>query len=88
MMNEVISYLKMNGDTPISAKSLGRIFGHTDITIRRIINQARLEGVPICSSSKGYYYSECREDINRTVASLMHRITSIQNAVNGLVSNL
>lgn len=87
-MNEIVEYIITRGDEPISAKNLSKIFGCPDVTIRRFINQARLEGYPICSCGKGYYYSNSKEDINRTIASLMHRITSIQNAVNGLASNL
>lgn len=83
-MNEVIEYIVKNGKKLVTAKELGNMFSLSGIEIRHIINEARSNGCPICSCRKGYYYSEDVEDIKRTVASLTHRITSIQHAVNGL----
>ena len=60
-MYDVIEYIIMYGEEPQSAKKLSQAFGYPDATIRRFINQARLEGIPICSCSKGYYYSESKE---------------------------
>ena len=53
--------------------------------IGRKINEARSEGVPICSCDSGYYYSSDKAEILKTVESLMHRTMAIEKAVSGLV---
>lgn len=84
-MNErVIEYIKSNGGMPVSSCKLSKMFGVSDVQIRKIINIARGNGCPICTNPNGYYYSESCTDIQKTIDSLNHRIQGIQNAVNGL----
>lgn len=87
-MNNVIELIISSKDKPISSSKLCEIFGVSGIEIRRIINAARCEGCPICSCHKGYYYSENPEDINRTIATLQHRVDKIQSAIKGLSMTL
>jgi biotin operon repressor len=87
-MHEVINYIVTNKGNVNSAKTLGLKFGLADGTIRKIINEARSNGCPICSCHRGYYYSEKAEDIENTIRSLKHRILGIQNAINGLTFSL
>ena len=82
----VVEHILLCGEVPSTAKELGILFGVSDVTIRKIINEYRTEGIPICSNNHGYYYSETAEDIVRTIASLKRRVASIQKAINGLQS--
>lgn len=80
----IISEIINSGSTPISAKKLSKMYCVSDHLIRKIINHARTEGQPICSSSKGYYYSANNDDIKKTINSLENRIVAMRNAVDGL----
>ena len=82
----VVEHILLCGEVPSTAKELAILFGVNQATIRKIINEYRSEGIPICSSHKGYYYSETAEDIVRTIASLKRRVGSIQKAIDGLQS--
>ena len=33
--------------------------------VRRMVNELRCKGVPICSSNQGYYYATSNEEIKR-----------------------
>ena len=83
-MDSIVEYIKSHNGIPVSARNLSEAFGISGFEIRRIINGARSEGLPICSCHKGYYYSESNEEIEKTVKSLRHRIESIERAIRGL----
>lgn len=87
-MNAVIQYIISNGDKIVSARQLAEMFMISDLDVRTEINRARCEGVPICSCGKGYYYSEKREDIEKTIRSLQHRVSKMQSAMWGLSKSL
>lgn len=86
-MNPIINYIKENSkgfNYPISSNLLTAVFNTSGIEIRRLINEARCSGEPICSCGKGYYYSEKEEDIIRTIDSLQGRIAKQEKAISGL----
>ena len=58
----------------------------SDVCIRKKINEARCQGFPICSCDKGYYYSEDKAEIIKTVQSLMNRTIAVEKAVSGLLA--
>ncbi len=49
-----------------------------------MINTARSNGSPICSSPKGYYITTDREEIKNTISSLRGRIAKMEKAIAGL----
>ena len=60
-MHPFAEYVRKNYhsmDDPVTGSQLSAVFGVKDIEIRRLINEARSSGEPICSYRKGYYYSE------------------------------
>lgn len=87
-MKQIVEYIKSNNEVPISSQSLSKIFGISGSEVRKVINLARCNGEPICSCTKGYYYSESSNDIQKTINSLKHRIESIQSAISGLSNHL
>lgn len=87
-MNAVIEYIISNENKVVSARQLSEMFLISDLDIRSEINHARCEGIPICSCRKGYYYSEKREDIEKTIKSLQHRVSKMQSAMWGLSKSL
>lgn len=90
MPNSVIAYIHSHGtaEKPIKGSDLAEHFGISGIKVRKAVNAARCSGVPICSSSNGYYYSEDKEQIRKTVDSMLGRIEAQQNAIFGLQSLL
>lgn len=84
----VAEHILMCGEVTSTAKELGILFGVSDANIRKIINEYRQDGIPICANHNGYYYSENPEDIVKTIASLKRRVASIQKAIDGLLKNV
>lgn len=87
-MIQIVEYIKSHKGIPVSSQNLSEAFGISAFQVRRLINFARSEGYPICSCNKGYYYSEDEKEIEKTIASLTHRINSIQRAIDGLWERL
>ena len=86
--SNIVEKIVSGGQERITSKELSKLFRVKDSVVRKAVNVARRNGIPICSSPKGYYYSECNEDIIQTIKSLKHRITDIQGAVDGLQQSL
>lgn len=84
----VVEHILLCGEVPSTAKELALLFGVKEPTIRKIINEYRQDGIPICANHNGYYYSESPEEIVKTVASLKRRVASIQKAIDGLLKNV
>lgn len=85
-MERIIVYLKRFSTVgnPISGKDLACHFGITGVKVREYINNARCDGIPICSTRWGYFYSEDRDQIEKTVLSMRGRISAQENAIAGL----
>ena len=89
-MERVVNYIINNATqkNPVTNAEIGSQLHLTEASIRNKINKARCEGIPICSSRNGYYYSEEKADILETIQSLMHRTISVEKAVSGLLTTL
>ena len=89
-MERVVNYIKNHGsaESPVMNGEISSQLNMTTVNVRRLINQARREGIPICSCSKGYYYSEDKTDILETIDSLMSRTISVEKAISGLLTAL
>ena len=87
-MERVINYITNHGskENPVSNKEISSQLKLSETLVRKKINEARCEGIPICSCDKGYFYSEDKTEILTTIQSLMHRTIAVEKAVNGLVS--
>jgi hypothetical protein len=85
---EIIEHILLCGEVKSTAKELGILFGVTEPVVRKIINKHRCDGIPICATAEGYYYSEDAKDIVRTIAFLKRRVASIQKAIDGLQKNV
>ena len=87
-MERVINYIVNHGtkDKPITNKEMASALKLKEVDIRKKINEARCNGFPICSCTNGYYYSEDKGEILKTIQSLMHRTIAVEKAVNGLLT--
>jgi biotin operon repressor len=87
-MERVVNYITIHGskEKPVSNMEIGSQLKLSEQIIRKKINEARCNGIPICSCVKGYYYSEDKSEILATIQSLMHRTIAVEKAVNGLLT--
>lgn len=84
---EIEEYLRehhITEKTAINARDLGTLFNVKGKPLRDIINNLRQEGVPVCSSWFGYWYSTDPEDVEKTIKQLESRVTNINKAIQGL----
>ncbi len=89
-MERIVNYIRNHGsiDEPVMNHEMAAHFKTSEVTIRKLINQARCEGHPICSCHKGYFYSTNKADIVETIHSLNSRTISVGKAISGLLTNL
>ena len=66
------------------SKQLEAAFSCKGSELRKCINSLRTRGIPICSSTEGYYYSENEDDISGTINQLRGRVRKIECAQNGM----
>ena len=90
MYEQVINYIINQGtsETPVSNSKISKRFELAESVVRKHINKARCEGIPICSTPHVYYYSENKADIVETIHSLNKRTIAVEKAINGLLTNL
>lgn len=85
----VINYIITNANgkkNAIIGRKIGNVFGITDVNVRAYVNEARCDGMPICSCGSGYYYSSHPADLNDTIANLKGRVMKVEMAIDGLNS--
>ena len=87
-MERVVNFIRNSASIvePVKNREIASALNITEVEIRKLINKARCKGIPICSTQKGYYYSEDKNEIINTIQSLMHRTIAVEKAVNGLLS--
>ena len=72
-------YLGIGVDEAKTAKELAEILGCRERDISRMVEMARLEGVPICAScggggnKKGYYLAKSHQELEEYTKSLWRR---------------
>jgi len=57
-------------------------------TVRKLVNQLRNDGNPICSDDNGYYYAADRKELLASIGQMTSRIREIAKAKRGLVKAL
>ena len=84
--NLILDFLKSNSSNTytISGKTIASYFNISGIRVRICVNHLRRDGFPICSNRWGYYYSEEKKDIEKTISSLRGRVASQEDAISGL----
>ena len=87
MEHSILEVIKQytSEENAIKSKELTEIFGVKGNLIREEINSLRRKGEPICSCGRGYYYSYDSGELFKTITNLEHRISSINEAVEGLI---
>ena len=86
-MELVSKYIRKNSSgrkNPISGREIAGAFGVSGFEVRKLVNDARRNGDPICSTNKGYYISVDKTEISEQIASMRGRIAVMEGAISGL----
>ena len=67
-----------------TSRELERTFSVRGKELRDAVNRLRRRGVPIASSSSGYFYAAAEQEVRATIAHMTHRISGIAAAIRGL----
>lgn len=71
-----------------TSQKLERTFSMRGKTVRDTVNRLRRKGVPIASSTSGYFYAATEQEVRATIAHMTHRISGIAAAIRGLNQSL
>ena len=85
VLNIIKAYDKEN---PIHSGKLESRTGLKGIQIRDFVRELRREGEPICHSSKGYYYTEDKAEVQKTIDNLEGRAASMYATASALRSKV
>lgn len=71
-----------------TSKELETAFSVRGKELRDTVNRLRRRGVPIASSSSGYFYAATEQEVRHTIAHMTNRISGIAAAIRGLNKSL
>lgn len=87
LKSELAGYLEIfhcGEQYAVSSRELSSAFNIPERELRTVINELRREGVPICSSSNGYFFAESDTELLQTIGHMASRIAGISGALRGL----
>lgn len=85
---DVVNFIKSNAKgfhNCMTGVEIGSALHINEVQVRKFVNVARSNNIPICSNNYGYFYSESRDDIMSTVSHLKSRIAKVENAIDGML---
>ncbi|MBZ2175626.1 HTH domain-containing protein [Schnuerera sp. xch1] len=91
MKHDFLTYIKkyhQGKEKAVSSAYLQNRFSISSRSVRKIVNQLRNDGNPICSNENGYYYGTDKDEVLNSVYQMNSRIKEIAKAKNGLVKSL
>lgn len=81
---EIEKFIPKGEDNKITSTELSKLTSLATPTIRKLVNQARANFVPIASDSEGYFIAETPEELNHAIAHINSRIHKMIQAREGL----
>lgn len=88
LISDLVANIPSKKEQTVTARELSKLMCVGESYIRRKINDARSNGIPICSTRRGYYLSYDSVDIANTVQFLNNRLNTQIKAINGLAECL
>lgn len=80
MRGSIENYIPTGRENKISRQSLAICTGLPDRSVRRLISEARMRGVPIVGDpAGGYYMAETEEDVMLLLGELRSRIIKLSH---------
>jgi biotin operon repressor len=81
----VIQLIKNHtADKPVLGAKLAQVSGLSGQEVRKVVNEARQEHLPIGSCKTGYYWARTQEELLVTIRDLTGRAKQIMRAAEGL----
>ena len=86
LSEKIFSFLRdySSVNRPIKGKEIARFFDIDETEVRALINIARRNGLPICATNAGYYYSSDVTEVEKTIVSMTGRVAAQIEAIRGL----
>lgn len=76
-------------DKPVSGQYIADFFGVSETKrVRECVHEMRRQGIPICSSDKGYWYPVSREDAAIAIKHLTSLFQPLRESYNGFIAGL
>ena len=91
MEHDFLVYIKEHHrgkEKAVSSAYLQSRFSISSRTVRKLVNQLRNDGNPICSDENGYYYATDQKELFNSIHQMTSRIKEITKVKNGLVKAL
>lgn len=82
VLKRLQEHSKKNPGKKFKAHTIAKATGYKQVN--SIMRWLRLQGYPICSDSKGYWYSDHPSDIQFTINQLQDRVYAMQHAIDKL----
>lgn len=71
-------------DNPVLSRTIELGMRIGGVTVREMVSHLRVEGNPVGSSGKGYFWASKPEELQETVDHLRARITRMEHVMSGL----
>ena len=84
MKPDIIVLIPMGEGNRITSAEISKLTNIKGPTIRKIINKARADFIPIASDDKGYFMAETPDELDHTIAQINSRIHKMIQAREGL----
>ena len=91
MEHDFLNYIKQchaGKEKAVSSVYLQNRFCISSRTVRKLVNQLRNDGNPICSGDNGYFYAADRKELLASIGQMTSRIREIAKAKRGLAKAL
>ena len=81
---KISDYIPTGEANAISNKQVAVLAKCTPREVRRLVEQARQEGEPICSCDNGYFIAETADELRRMLRKHYHQINTMIATARGL----
>lgn len=81
---KISDYIPTGEANAISNKQVAVLAKCTPREVRRLVEQARQEGEPICSCDNGYFIAETADELRRMLKKHYHQINTMIATAKGL----
>lgn len=72
----------------VNSIQLEQLLGISGTDLRKLVNRLRKKGVPIGSSTAGYFYAENAGEVYVTIRQLQAMVRGLEGAIHGLEKSL
>ena len=82
--DRLLNLLKTGERNAQSGKALAEKLGTSPRQIRSVVNEARRNGVLVCSTDSGYFMAGCRDELRRSYLRMKAQAQSTNEAIKAM----